>query len=133
MAKEKYIVTVGPRAFSFHDQSTGITVCKGEEVELTRRQYLTSKIQKSLASGHLILVMDKTQIEKYSEADIEKMDKRLMAQFKKGMTLEKLQKAYSLEELKLIASVHEIVVEKEDTLETILQALYEDFEESSKG
>lgn len=133
MDKEKYIVTVGPRAFSFHDQSTGITVCKGEEIELTRRQFRAPKIQKAIASGHLIIIADKSEIEKYSEADIEKLDKRLNAQFKKGMTLEKLQKAYSLEELKLIASVHEIVVEKEDTLETILQALYEDFEESSKG
>ena len=37
MAKEKYTVTVGPRAYSFHDQSTGITVCKGEDKELSRR------------------------------------------------------------------------------------------------
>ena len=35
-------------------------------------------------------IADKSEIEKYSEADIEKLDKRLNAQFKKGMTLEKL-------------------------------------------
>ena len=55
MAKEKYIVTVGPRAYSFHDQSTGITVCKGEDKELSRRQYRTQKIQKAIAAGHLII------------------------------------------------------------------------------
>ena len=41
MAKEKYTVTVGPRAYSFHDQSTGITVCRGEDKELSRRQFLS--------------------------------------------------------------------------------------------
>nr|DAJ07301.1 MAG TPA: hypothetical protein [Caudoviricetes sp.] len=133
MAKEKYIVTVGPRAYSFHDQSTGITVCKGEDKELSRRQYRTQKIQKAIAAGHLIIVADKSDIEKYSESDIEKLDKRLNAQFKKGMTLEKLSKGYSLEELKLVANLHEIVAEKNDTVETLLQALLEEFESSSKG
>lgn len=133
MAKEKYIVTVGPRAYSFHDQSTGITVCKGEDKELSRRQYRTQKIQKAIAAGHLIIVADKSDIEKYSESDIEKLDKRLNAQFKKGMTLEKLSKGYSLEELKLVANLHEIVAEKNDTIETLLQALLEEFESSSKG
>lgn len=133
MAKEKYIITVGPRAYSFHDQSTGITVCKGEDKELSRRQYRTQKIQKAIAAGHLIIVADKSDIEKYSESDIEKLDKRLNAQFKKGMTLEKLSKGYSLEELKLVANLHEIVAEKNDTVETLLQALLEEFESSSKG
>jgi hypothetical protein len=133
MAKEKYTVTVGPRAYSFHDQSTGITVCKGEDKELTRRQYRSPKIQKAIAAGHLIIIADKSEIEKYSEADIEKLDKRLTAQFKKGMTLEKLSKAYSFEELKLVAGLHEIVADKDDTVETLLQALLEEFESSSKG
>ena len=133
MAKEKYIVTVGPRAYSFHDQSTGITVCKGEDKELTRRQFRSPKIQKAIAAGHLIIIADKSEIEKYSEADIEKLDKRLTAQFKKGMTLEKLSKAYSFEELKLVAGLHEIVADKDDTVETLLQALLEEFESSFKG
>lgn len=124
---------MGPRAYSFHDQSTGITVCKGEDKELTRRQYRSPKIQKAIAAGHLIIIADKSEIEKYSEADIEKLDKRLTAQFKKGMTLEKLSKAYSFEELKLVAGLHEIVADKDDTVETLLQALLEEFESSSKG
>ena len=132
MAKDKYTLTVGPRAYSFHDQSTGINIGRGEEKELTRRQFRTPKIQKAVASGHLIIIADKSEIEKYSEADIKKLDKRLNAQFKKGMTLEKLSKGYSLEELKLIAGLHEIVAEKGDTVETLLQALLEEFESSSK-
>lgn len=34
MAKT-FTVTVGPRAYSFHDQSTGITISRGEAKELT--------------------------------------------------------------------------------------------------
>lgn len=131
MAKDKYTVTVGPRAYSFHDQSTDITVCRGEDKELSRRQFRAPKIQKAIASGHLIIIADKSEIEKYSEADIKKLDKRLNAQFKKGMTLEKLAKGYSLEELKLVAGLHEIVAEKNDTVETLIQALLEEFESSS--
>ena len=133
MAKDKYTLTVGPRAYSFHDQSTSITICRGEEKELTSRQFRTPKIQKAVASGHLIIIADKSEIEKYSEADIEKLVKRLNAQLKKGMALEKLSKGYSLEELKLVAGLHEIVAEKDDTVETLLQALLEEFESSSKG
>ena len=36
MAKDKYTVTVGPRAYSFHDQSTGITVCRGAQRQQQR-------------------------------------------------------------------------------------------------
>lgn len=128
----KYTITVGPKAYTFHDQATGINVCRGEEIEITGRQYRLRKIQQALAGGHLVLVPEKNQIAKYSEQDIEKLDKKLNAQFKKGMTLEKLEKAYSFEELKLIAKKHNIEVEQGDTIQSLLQALYEDFEDSSK-
>ena len=54
---DKYKVTVGAKAYSFHDQSTGITICRGEEKELSARQYRTKKIQMALNSGHLRLVL----------------------------------------------------------------------------
>ena len=38
-----------------------------------------------------------------------------------------------MEELKLVAGLHEIVAEKDDTVETLIQALLEEFESSSKG
>ena len=63
---DKYTVTVGPRAYSFQDQSTGITVCRREDKELSRRQFRAPKIQKAIASGHLIIIADKSEIEKYS-------------------------------------------------------------------
>ena len=130
---EKIIkVTVGAKAYSFHDQSTGITIARGEERELTLRQFGSKKIQMALNSGHLRMIADKNKIEKYSPNDLDKLEKKLTAQFEKGMEVAKIAKAYTLEELTLIAARHEIVAEKNDTPVTLVQALLEEFEEQSK-
>lgn len=129
---EKIKVTVGAKAYSFHDQSTGITIARGEERELTLRQLGSKKIQMALNSGHLRMIADKNKVEKYSASDLDKLEKKLTAQFEKGMEVAKIAKAYTLEELTLIAARHEIVVEKNDTPVTLVQALLEEFEEQSK-
>lgn len=120
-------VTVGPRAYSFHDQSTGITISRGEAKELTSRQFNSKKIQLALASGHLTLVVDKnTQHSKYTDDQIEKLAKKLQAQIAKGMTVEKIAKGYSLEEVKLIAKKYGFEIEDTDTAESLIQAIIED-------
>ena len=129
---EKIKVTVGAKAYSFHDQSTGITIARGEERELTLRQLGSKKIQMALNSGHLRMIADKNKVEKYSASDLDKLEKKLTAQFEKGMEVAKIAKAYTLEELTLIAARHEIVAEKNDTPVTLVQALLEEFEEHSK-
>jgi hypothetical protein len=129
---EKIKVTVGAKAYSFHDQSTGITIARGEERELTLRQFGSKKIQMALNSGHLRMIVDKNKVEKYSASDLDKLEKKLTAQFEKGMEVAKIAKAYTLEELTLIAARHEIVAEKNDTPVTLVQALLEEFEEQSK-
>lgn len=129
---EKIRVTVGAKAYSFHDQSTGITIARGEERELTLRQFGSKKIQMALNSGHLRMIADKNKVEKYSASDLDKLEKKLTAQFEKGMEVAKIAKAYTLEELTLIAARHEIVAEKNDTPVTLVQALLEEFEEQSK-
>ncbi len=129
---EKIKVTVGAKAYSFHDQSTGITIARGEERELTLRQFGSKKIQMALNSGHLRMIADKNKIEKYSASDLDKLEKKLTAQFEKGMEVAKIAKAYTLEELTLIAARHEIVAEKNDTPVTLVQALLEEFEEQFK-
>lgn len=129
---EKIKVTVGAKAYSFHDQSTGITIARGEERELTLRQLGSKKIQMALNSGHLRMIADKNKVEKYSASDLDKLEKKLTAQFEKGMEVAKIAKAYTLEELTLIAARHEIVAERNDTPVTLVQALLEEFEEQSK-
>ena len=129
---DKIKVTVGAKAYSFHDQSTGITIARGEERELTLRQFGSKKIQMALNSGHLRMIADKNKVEKYSSNDLDKLEKKLTAQFEKGMEVAKIAKAYTLEELTLSAARHEIVDEKNDTPVTLVQALLEEFEEQSK-
>ena len=129
---EKIKVTVGAKAYSFHDQSTGITIARGEERELTLRQFGSKKIQMALNSGHLRMISYKNKIYKYSSNDLDKLEKKLTAQFEKGMEVAKIAKAYTLEELTLIAARHEIVAEENDTPVTLVQALLEEFEEQSK-
>lgn len=121
-----YIVTVGPNAQSFHDASTGITVCKGEKVTLRSNQYSSPRIRQALATGHLILCQDEAPAQVTSEKDINKLDKKVTTQFKKGMTIEKISTGVTLEQAKQLAVLHEVTVEDNDTVVDILGAILED-------
>ena len=121
-----YIVTVGANAQSFHDASTGITVCKGEKVTLRSNQYSSPRIRQALATGHLILCQDEAPAQVTSEKDINKLDKKVTTQFKKGMTIEKISTGVTLEQAKQLAVLHEVTVEDNDTVVDILSAILED-------
>ena len=121
-----YIVTVGSNAQSFHDASTGITVCKGEKVTLRSNQYSSPRIRQALATGHLILCQDEAPAQVTSEKDINKLDKKVTTQFKKGMTIEKISTGVTLEQAKQLAVLHEVTVEDNDTVVDILGAILED-------
>ena len=125
MAANKYVVTVGPRAYSFNDQSTGISIAKGQKKELSSRQYLSKKIQRALAAGHLVMVVDQSKVTKYTDQEIEKMDKKLMAQIAKGMESSKIAKGYSLEEAKLLANRHNLEADSSDTVQSLIEAIME--------
>lgn len=121
-------VTVGPKAQVFHDQSTGITICRGEKVSLRPNQFNSRRIQTALSQGHLILVQEEATVEKYSDADIEKLDKKIKAQFNKGTTIEKIATSINLEQATLLAAKNDVTAEAEDTVETILKAILEEDE-----
>ena len=121
-----YIVTVGANAQSFHDASTGITVCKGEKVTLRSNQYSSPRIRQALATGHLILCQDEAPAQVTSEKDINKLDKKVTTQFKRGMTIEKISTGVTLEQAKQLAVLHEVTVEDNDTVVDILGAILED-------
>lgn len=123
-----YIVTVGPRAYSFHDQSTGITIARGQEKELNSRQWSSRKIQRALASGHLVLIPNKANLEAISEKDVEKMYKRIQAQFKQGMEISKVSKGYNMEQAKALAKKFSLEPDPNDTVETLIQAIFEELE-----
>ena len=126
-ASSKIKVTVGSRANIFHDQVTGITVVKGTVTELTTAQYRNRRVQTAIASGHLILVPDEVKaVEKYSKADIENLTNKVKALYEKGTTIDKIAGNITLEEAVLIAKANNVTVEKEDTVQDILQAVLED-------
>lgn len=121
-----YIVTVGANAQSFHDANTGITVCKGEKVTLRNNQYTSTRIRQALASGHLILCQDEAPTSVSSEEDITKLNKRVAAQFKKGMAIEKIATAVTVEQAKKLAELNSVEIEENDTVVSILSAILED-------
>ena len=121
-----YTVTVGHNAQSFHDASTGITVCKGEKVTLRNNQYSSPRIRQALATGHLILCQDNAPAQVTSKEDINKLDNKVANQFKKGMAIEKIATGVTLEQAKQLAVLHEVTVEDNDTVVDILGAIFED-------
>lgn len=120
-------VTLGARAYSFHDPALGISVAKGEVLELSDRQLQSRRIRAALNAGHLrIVTEDPKKVVKYSEEDIEKLDKKLRKQVDKGVDPKKIASNFSEEEAKLLAAKHSIELEESDTLESIIEAIVED-------
>lgn len=117
-------VTVGPRAYSFHDQNTGITICKGEVKELSTRQLQSKRIRQAMSSGHLIMVMEAKEAQKYTKEDINKLLARLRKQAEKGMDPSKAAKSYSMEEATLMAKELGIEIENGDTVHTVVEAMF---------
>ena len=117
MATQK--VALGSKAYSFHDQALGITIVRGEVIELTSRQLQSKHIKTALNGGHLRFVNE----------SVDKLDNKLIKAIKKGTTVEKVAKDFSLEEAKLLASRHEIEVEASDTTNTIISAIAETLDE----
>lgn len=122
-------IALGNKAFSFHDQALGITICRGEVISLSERQLQSKHIRQALNGGHLRFVND-GEIKKYTDDDIEKLDKKLMNALRNGVKSEKIAKDFSLEEAKLLATRHEIEVEDTDTPDTIITAIAETLEEN---
>ena len=123
------IVTIGPKAYSFHDQSTGITIIKGQEKTLSSRQLLSRKIQKALATGHLVYVANREEnagVTGLTSAQVDRLVKKLTAQYEKGMEVAKMAKGYNLEQAKAIAKKFDLEADADDTVITLLTAVIEE-------
>ena len=122
----KYI-SLGPKANGFFDQTTGLTIARGEKVEVSDRQLHSRRISMALNSGHLIMVQPDQDVKKEKEVDINKLDKKLKAQYEKGVTIDKMIKDLTMDQAKAIADIHDIEVTAEDTVKDIILAVVEDF------
>ena len=68
---QKTKVALGAKAYSFHDPNLGITLSRGETMELSSRQLLSRRIQQALNAGHLRIVQD--IIPNYTDEDLDKL------------------------------------------------------------
>ena len=125
-------IALGPKANGFFDQTTGLTIARGEKVEVNERQLRSRRIAMALNQGHLIYVQPDQKIEKDKETDIQKIDKKLKAQYEKGVTLDKMAKDITMDQAKVLADLHEIEVAEGDNVKDIIEAIIEDFKEGEK-
>lgn len=126
MAKS-YQVKLGDQAYSFYDQTTGFGITKGEVKELSAKQYASRKIRSAINSGFLQIVMEGEGANPYSDKVVSKLKTKLEAQYKRGMTMEKMLKSYSLHDLKALAEKgYELEVEDTDTAASLLEAILQE-------
>lgn len=125
-------ITLGPKANGFFDQTTGITIARGEKVEINDRQLRSRRIAMALNSGHLVFAQPDQEVKKEKETDLQKLDKKLKAQYEKGVTLDKMTKDITMDQAKALADAHEIEVDEGDTVKDIIEAIVEDFKEEEK-
>lgn len=122
-------ITLGEKAYSFHEPTLGITIASGEVKELTDRQLSSRRIRAALNAGHLRIVTENPgDVKKYSDDNLNKLDNKLKKQVDKGVDVGKISKSYTLEEAKLLAAKHNIEIEESDTLETIIAAIADDIQ-----
>lgn len=125
-------ITLGPKANGFFDQTTGITIARGEKVEINDRQLRSRRIAMALNSGHLVFAQPDQEVKKERETDLQKLDKKLKAQYEKGVTMDKMTKDITMDQAKALADAHEIEVAEGDTVKDIIEAIIEDFKEEEK-
>lgn len=123
----KYI-TVGKRANIFHDPTSGITVCKGDIVEVSNRHLMSKRVKGAINAGHLIYV-DKAAEE--AKADEGVNTDALLQKFnslsvKHDSDSAKIAKNFTLDELKELAKSLDIEPEDNDTKEDLVKAILEE-------
>lgn len=132
-------VTVNENSSIFHDQTTGITVLKGQVKKLNEYQQNSRRIQNALSSGHLVVVTDPEKLPKEGEDmkklnEAEKVDilkNKFESMYKAGLGTQKFVQNFSLEELKEIASEYDIEAEEKDTKATLVEAILKELSTSN--
>ena len=118
-------VQLGENASVFHDMKTGLTITKGQTVELNLKQQMNPKIKAALGGGHLVLVVglpkevQKEEIKYNPEEDKAKF----IDLFNQELDIKKLSNNFNLTQLKGIAELFEIEVEEDDTKASIVEAI----------
>lgn len=126
-------VTLGPDAYSFYDASIGLQLSRGDVKELKPSQLNSIKVRRALTAGHLEYVTEEETQEDINDERAESLNSKLLKLHSEGMENSKIAKAFTLEEITLVASeVYGITAESDDTVDTILEAVIEEIESSNK-
>lgn len=120
-------VQLGENASVFHDMKTGLTITKGQTVELNLQQQMNPKIKAALGGGHLVRVIglpkEIKEIEKEVKYNPEEDKVKFIDLFNQGLDIKKLANNFNLIQLKGIAELFEIEVEEDDTKASIVEAI----------
>ena len=121
-------ITLGEKANFFHDPYSGLTISKGEVIELKPGQK-SKRVKAALAQGHLAYAENpNTNTAKQVDlvatlAKLEKLKSDPKMSDDNGFKIDAMAKKFSLAELEALAADAEIVIEEEDGKEDILNVL----------
>lgn len=117
-------VKLNERAGVFYDPSTGICIRRGQVVELSSTQRLAPRIARALRGGHLVTAIESTkEITPLSGSELRKKFESL---YNQGMTVSKVSKNFSMEELKAVAQEFNLEADANDTKKTLTEAIFEE-------
>lgn len=117
-------VKLNERAGVFYDPSTGICVRRGQVVELSTTQMLAPRIARALRGGHLVTAIESTkEVTPLSGSELREKFESL---YNQGMTVSKVSKNFSMEELKAVAQEFNLEADANDTKKTLTEAIFEE-------
>ncbi len=117
-------VQLGENASVFHDMKTGLTITKGQTVELNLQQQMNPKIKAALGGGHLVRVVGlPKEVKEEVNHNPEEDKAKFIDLFNQGLDIKKLSNNFNLTQLKGIAELFEIEVEEDDTKASIVEAI----------
>ena len=126
MADNKKFVTCGPNAYSFHDPSTGITIVKGQKIELNNHQLHSPRVRLALSSNHLVYVVGDVDPSNDDSNVIEKAIKKAKKMAKEGVTIDKMVSKFDHNTIVKMAESEGVKIEDGDTDASILEAIVSD-------
>lgn len=117
-------VQLGEHASVFHDMKSGLTITKGQVVELNLQQQMNPKIKAALGGGHLVRVIGlPKEVKEEVKHNPEEDKAKFIDLFNQGLDIKKLSNNFNLTQLKGIAELFEIEVEEDDTKASIVEAI----------
>lgn len=117
-------VKLNEKAGVFYDPSTGICIRRGQVVELSTTQMLAPRIARALRGGHLVTAIESTkEVTPLSGSELREKFENL---YNQGMTVSKVSKNFSMEELKAVAQEFNLEADANDTKKTLTEAIFEE-------